>query len=124
MPNLRIDAEDFNDPWHAQSNTKGKGRASQHYDSQASVNWNQAQDADSEHNPYHYSGGVDDDAYYVSDNRADDLPFGSPSSACDSQGQHVLPQPVQKPTSGLHSRYPSVAPTVMSLGFQVRKLVS
>ena len=106
MPDLRIDTEDFNDPWNVHSNTKGKGRASRHSDSilDSGANFNQAQDMDinkmqenGEHISYDHTSG-----------------FG----ADDDYGGSYPPLSAQQPTSNSHSRHSSVAPIIHHQGSQ------
>lgn len=92
MPDLRIDAEDFNDPWHAHGNAKGKGRASGHGDSTLDAGGYSNQAEDVEQDDWQY----DENAYTGG--------FGAGDDYRDS----YAPIPAQQPNSGLHSRPPSV----------------
>jgi hypothetical protein len=91
MPDLRIDTADFNDPWHAHSNAKGKGRASEHGDDISDSGFNFDEDEDEEWETQG-NGEHDSTASGFGDDHYED-------------GVASIPPP-----SGLHSRNPSVEP--------------
>ena len=116
LPNLHINSEDFNNPWHVPSNAKGNGRAHWHHDpvsdpniihsaipntiysaipnanhSQSDINETQENHGE---NLYDYAGG------------ANHLTLNTPSPSCNPQGHHRPPKPTQQPISHLHSSCP------------------
>lgn len=105
LPNLRIDTEDFNNPWHAHHNAKDKGRANTRHDSvDSSAHHNQGQNIINE-TQENYTDGLSGHIY---EDGADGHPF-NPSSFFDPQGHHLPTRPAHQPTSSTHSRHPSVA---------------
>ena len=101
LPDLRINTEDFNDPWHAHSNAKGKGRASRHSDSilDSNASFNQAEHVDWDFNEMEGNGEHD---------------LHSSEFGGDDDGDGHAPTLRWSPTSGLHSRHPSVTPLPQS----------
>ena len=98
MPDLCIDTEDFNDPWHAHSNAKGKGRTGRHSDSilDSGANFNEAENVEWDAN--NMQGNAEYDGY------------ASEFGGDDDYGDNNPPFTPWQPTSGLHSCNPSVAP--------------